>query len=137
MPRVKEFIVPGNVAPWEAGTWKLRAGELDETAEYAFTHGQCHAMAVALNELTGFELVGLGGFWGNGPGHFMVRAEFGYLLDVQGLHTEEQAYARFRKITEYDDGVRLAWQLAADKEYYPLRIEAARHFAKLVVDKYL
>lgn len=138
MVRAKSFVVPGNVAPWTKGTWKLTAGLLDETAEYAFTHGQCHAMAIALHELTGYEIIGLGGSpWLDGPGHFMVRAEFGYCLDVEGLHTDVKAIQRYGRITDYDNGVEYAWQLARDGEFYPLRIHAARHFAQLVVDKYL
>lgn len=136
MPRAKEFIVPGNVSPWTRGTWRLKAGLLDETTEYAYTHGQCHAMAVALNKLTGFEIVGLGrGFWDDTPGHFMVRADYGYLFDVEGLHTEDKAVSRYGIVREFDAAY--AWGLATRGEYYPLHLQAAMHFAPLVINKYL
>lgn len=142
---MKSFTVPGKVAPWKSGTWKLTAGLLDATAEYAFTHGQCHAMAVALNKLTGFEIVGLGGeISSNGPAHFMVRADFDYLLDAEGLHTIERATRRHGQLHEYNaaspygqDGKAYAWELVSTGDYYPLHLHAAMHFASLVIDRYL
>lgn len=46
------------VGQWHR-TFEVTPGHLDETAREAFTHGQCHAFARALNEATGWPTIGL------------------------------------------------------------------------------
>jgi hypothetical protein len=71
-----------------------RDGKLiDDNAVWAFTRGQCHAFALAVHKLTGFEVKGL---WRESdveglsvvdeqsPGHVVAKAPDGRLLDITG-----------------------------------------------------
>ena len=63
-------------------------GIIDYDAEYAFTRGQCHSLALAMHRLTGWELYGLykpnelrrGGT----PSHTVVRSPDGEYIDIGG-----------------------------------------------------
>ena len=63
-------------------------GIIDYNAEYAFTRGQCHSLALALHRLTGWELYGLyirDEFEsGKTPSHTVVRTPSGEYIDIEG-----------------------------------------------------
>jgi hypothetical protein len=69
-------------------------GRIDHNAEYAFTRGQCHALALALHRLTGWELYGLyNSDWafenGETPEHVVVLMPNGDYLDINGNNALE------------------------------------------------
>lgn len=61
------------------------AGDLDERARLAFGAGQCHGLAVALKQRTGWPLVAVDDVKGKRI-HVCVRAPDGALIDVNGAH---------------------------------------------------
>ena len=65
---------------------------VDDNAIRAFTNGQCHAFALAVHELTGWELNGLHWPHNSGsPNHCVAITPEGKLLDVLGLKAEANA----------------------------------------------
>lgn len=56
-----------------------------------YSNGQCHALAEALAEITGGQIVA----WqmSDGTGHAMCRLEDGTYLDVFGRHTRDEVIA--------------------------------------------
>jgi hypothetical protein len=65
-----------------------REGYVDHDAEFAFTRGQCHALALMLHRLTGWKLYG---FFCEyelenkaTPGHVVVRTPSGSYVDITG-----------------------------------------------------
>lgn len=73
--------------PW--GPTSVTLGLLDEDARYAFTQGQCHALAMAVHEDTGWPIVAWS-FWryGDVPDHYLVKTPDGQLLDIKGTHDQ-------------------------------------------------
>lgn len=65
-------------------SFELTPGVIDEDAEYVFTHGQCHALALALNERTGWPLVGIAAGGPHHPSHCAVRRPDGEIIDITG-----------------------------------------------------
>ena len=63
-------------------------GIIDYDAEYAFTRGQCHSLALALHRLTGWQLYGLYKpnelRYGRTPSHTVVRSPDGEYIDIGG-----------------------------------------------------
>jgi len=81
-----------------SGVARLRRGVLDAEALRAFTQGQCHALSLALNDLTGWpiELVV------EKPRrhtnrvawvHAVNRQPDGMLVDIEGAHSEPELLA--------------------------------------------
>lgn len=79
---------------------ELIPGIVDDNADWAFKRGQCLALAVAMSEQTGCEVliqrVDFGDTDENGDpfynlGHAYLRLPEGELLDIQGVHDEEMA----------------------------------------------
>lgn len=91
-------------------TWHLTPGVLDDAAREAFTEGQCHAFAQAMHERTGWPLVAAldedccydadmdcadirlpsGDIVCTCQfNHVLTETPDGQLLDINGLHTEE------------------------------------------------
>lgn len=80
----------------------LQPGVLDAHALHAFRHGACEALAIALHDATGWPLVMITDFWnvhgdpdrfgiaqagvGGSGAHWVVRADDGRLVDVDGAH---------------------------------------------------
>jgi hypothetical protein len=54
----------------------------DPNVIYTFTRGHCHSLAYALNELTGWPVVGFGA---PGPDHVAVLRPDGKILDIMGV----------------------------------------------------
>lgn len=68
-------------------------GHIDSAAKYAFTRGQCHALALVLHRLTGWKLYGLYSEYEwtrkqagrkSTPGHVVVRTSEGKYIDITG-----------------------------------------------------
>lgn len=60
-------------------------GVLDKKAEYVFTAGQCHSLALALHKLTGWEIRGFGVGPYNEPHHCAVYCpELKRYVDIDG-----------------------------------------------------
>jgi hypothetical protein len=77
---------------------ELTPGVLDGAAEHVFLYGGCAALAIALHDATGWPLVAItdadnchDGHIGMGGSamHWTVRHPSGRLLDVLGLHDED------------------------------------------------
>ena len=65
---------------------------VDENAVRAFTNGQCHAFALAVHELTEWEMCGLHWPHNSGsPNHCVAITPEGKLLDIHGLEAEANA----------------------------------------------
>lgn len=85
---------------WHPGGFKVRAGELDDTATKAFSEGQCHALARAVHERTGWPIAvryqaeasdtGLAQSAENHWDHAYVVHPSGKVLDVHGLQSKEE-----------------------------------------------
>lgn len=75
-----------------AGSWNsqhtITPGVLDDAAFAAFTQGQCHALALAIHEETGWPTYGCE----DGEGdleHLVVKTPDGRILDISGAHQLE------------------------------------------------
>lgn len=69
---------------------KVSPGVLDESSRLAYTQGQCHALALALHEATGWPIIGAEDEELD-VCHFFVRTPDGLLLDITGAHEPEEA----------------------------------------------
>jgi hypothetical protein len=127
---------------------ELTPGVLNANAERAFTSGQCHALALALHELTGWEVGGLAWTYVGDedipldlgetlgveemPKHVVVKAPDGSLLDVEGWGVEDR-WGR-------DDFRPLAPEVILDTfpraGYLEPDMDAANAFAPLVLAEY-
>ena len=74
-------------------------GTINRNAEHAFTRGQCHAFALAMHRLTGWQLIGLfEDKWEwrdylegvDTPGHVVVQSPDGHYVDVTGTNALEE-----------------------------------------------
>lgn len=114
---------------------ELIPGVLNEDARHAFTTGQCHSLALALAERTGWEVVGL--CWDedipDAPHHVAVQASDGRLLDVEGWGVEERWEHRWGTI---DPGPVDIDYLVEQDYYRPTNIDAGRAFAEAVLRQY-
>ena len=91
-------IVPVEFFNWGDPTYgEVEIGVIDQRAIDAFTRGQCHALALALNKTQGWELYGLYpiGAYDNypldidsgdlTPSHVIVRSDAGEYIDIMGV----------------------------------------------------
>lgn len=60
-----------------------------DSVQDVFDYGYCHALALALNEETGWPIVGLKGPAGYAD-HFLVQRPDGRLVDAHGARTEAE-----------------------------------------------
>ena len=123
---------------------ELTPGVIDENAREAFTLGQCHALALGIHELTGWEMGGLGwscqecGCEEEGcyceadylPGHVVVKDPDGNFVDVNGT-PEDHWGDDFRPLdretlTEHYPG----------NGYMTPDLDAGRAFAPVVLEEY-
>jgi hypothetical protein len=81
-PQRREVFLAGV----EGRRWPVEPGVLDERARAAFLHGQCHALALAVHEVTGWPIVGAEDE-SLDICHFLVRVPDGRLLDITGART--------------------------------------------------
>lgn len=121
---------PYNMSIFGEGYAELVPGEICEDAVAVFTMGQCHALALALHEATGWQIVGCDDDeWDpeRGPKHFAVRHPSGRLLDIAGLSEASGGLAYARDVTpEY-------CREMPDRGYYDADMAAAREFVPAVL----
>lgn len=114
-------------------------GVIDSKARKAFMHGQCHSLALAIRELTGWPLFGFvdraDGDRPSSPGHIAVWVpELEDYVDIGG----RQALARWLEVFPsaevhrvFPSTIRRGMSM-----YLPLNVEAAMPYAKTVLRKY-
>lgn len=73
----------------EHRAWRVTPGVIDADAVHAFTSGQCHALALALHERTGWPLRWLEDDEGD-PLHCFVETPEGKALDIAGVHDRDE-----------------------------------------------
>jgi hypothetical protein len=78
-------------------------GRITKNVVLAFTNGNCHSLALAINELTGYPIYGLvtefdRNYLDGYPGHFAVKTPAGF-LDIKGLNAVERRERRNGPIT--------------------------------------
>lgn len=106
--RLKEQTTKSVLVPTSFGDIELTPGVLDENARKALTTGHCAAFALEIHKKTGWPVVGTfeKGVWDGDSAedinaaydqyddiafiHSMVRTPDGRLLDVEGLHTDDE-----------------------------------------------
>lgn len=128
---------------------KLTPGVLDGYALRAFKYGACGALAIALHEETGWPIVAItdahnvedGRAGGGSALHWTVRHPSGLLLDVDGLHREEDLVSEYAG--DADDGQAAAglstradcaeWYIEAQGE--PIPVSLAKTFVKAVIER--
>lgn len=126
----------------------------DGVADDVFLRGQCHAFAMALQEIIGGEIIGAGaddcnGMGCPGWGHVYVEKD-GRCYDWRGKHTRRQVRTEFgntkRTTAEYLMSVSAPTDGEDDMDekdpaglyrycYYRPNMEAARVYAQHYVDK--
>ena len=112
----------------------LVPGVLDSAAIDFFVNGHCASMALALHELTGWQLISLmpryalrkAGYWG----HAAVNSSLG-LLDARGLFTAEE-WLRGQDL-EWDD---INYAKVHDLPYARKNLELVIPFATALLDKH-
>lgn len=82
----------------------VERGELDDRARLAFTNGQCHGMAMALHEKTGWSMVAIDHL-DAGCQHVCVRREDGRLIDIRGAHEADALASSDAGMTTRDIGI--------------------------------
>lgn len=109
-------------------------GRITAKAKKVFTQGQCHALALAVHELTGYQLVGLYSYYEdpeyNTPAHVVVRMPNGSLLDIEGPGCESRWPNDAIEVTKEDV---LEFQ---NRDYLEPNLEAARPFARTLCKRY-
>lgn len=117
-----------------------KEGRIDHKAEHAFTRGQCHALALALHRLTGWELYGLYDSdydfeCGETPAHVVVRMPNGDYLDIEGNNALENWRESWPNSVPY--AVTEAQVLDFENiDYCAPAIDAAMPFAVTLFAKY-
>jgi len=108
------------------------AGHIDYNAERVFTRGQCHALALALHRLTGWELYGLysPGEWRRKetPGHVVVKSPDGMYIDITGDNALEGWRAYWPEATPHALTEAQVLEFEHDDYQKPF-IEAAKPYA--------
>lgn len=133
-----------NIWSWVgADVIEVTPGVIDGNAREAFKCGQCHALALALNERLGWELGGIGWECGCGdcgwdeecdfplPGHVVVRSPEGELLDIDGFGVESRWSHDFEPVTP---DVIQSW--ADEGKYHEPQVDVAREFVPAVLREY-
>lgn len=113
-------------------------GVIDEQARRVFVRGQCHALALAIRELTGWPLFGLvdrrDGNSQRSPGHVVVRTPSGAYIDINGKGAAgrwKKRYPRAKLYRLYPCRIRNGM-----RGYLPADIKAATPFAKTVLKEH-
>jgi hypothetical protein len=114
------------------GPQDVTLGVVDGRAREAFTTGQCHALALALHQATGWDLLaaGVAGRAECCPAHWAVRVPDGRVLDIEGVHG-------YREFTGEWGSVRPVtvdrWREAHHCCYLPANLQAAKFFVRPVL----
>jgi hypothetical protein len=110
------------------GTYELDPADgITSETKIVFTHGQCHSLAVAIHDMTGWELFGQLGF-SDEPSHVFVKSPFGF-LDIEGNNAgawyDGEPYPLSRE------------EILQFRTYKPCDPENARPFAELVLKTFI
>lgn len=115
----RHLLRPGNRYPGTSASgtshptpsaWKgeivVMAGTVDEDVRYLFTHGQCHALALAGHEVTRWPVIWAGD-WEDGadayyPDHLYLLHPSDMLLDVNGLHEIDEVLQMYETVRALD-----------------------------------
>lgn len=122
-----------NYGWFEDRAFDLEVGSLDETAKYVFTHGQCHSLALALHEATGWDIVGVG--YGGTPDHVGVLSPRGRVLDITGYVSPDDWTDEVGGELSYHAADELYG--AFDGDYRDPQVAAAKHWVKPVLRAYV
>ncbi len=116
--------------------WELNdEGYITPGAVHVFLNGQCHAFAIAIRKLTGWEMVADDDLLGRGRGHIMSRVPGFGVMDILELQPDSPDY---QVVTEKDlmnlnkRGVR-SWLKPNIKAAMPFarrRLEETKQFQK-------
>lgn len=126
----------------------LKPGVIDGYARRVFTAGACGAIALALHDRFGWPLIAITeadnvheGIAGGGSSvHYMVRVPDGRLLDILGLHTDEEALEEWGGHTDDGEGAigvsarEDVWEWYGLNQGEPVPIELAASFAEPLVE---
>lgn len=111
-------------------------GMLNNDAKRVFVRGQCHSLALAIREITGWPLYGLvdreDGNTSTSPSHVVVRTPNGAYIDVNGpgaVKRWRKQYPRTKLCRMYPSRIKQGLG-----NYLPLDVSAARPFAKAVLE---
>ena len=94
--------------------------------EHIFSFGQCHALAVALHELLGWEVMGTYSPWGDDRStfHYVVQCpDKRGTADVHGIRCVDYS---LRKMDPQ------AMLKRKPRQFFPLAMGFARHYAKII-----
>lgn len=151
LPAAERVFAPGQPAEVRVHSEgytavEVRAGELDDNALYAFSAGQCHALAAAVHERTGWPVFGLikDASRPDDPkarfAHFYVRTPDGRCLDATGVHEVREFIGkggwnvpRGRKGLVPITGDRLHQHFSTEHTYLPPELDVARSFVDSVL----
>ena len=111
---------------WGDRDFELVPGELTDDARYVFTRGQCHSLALALHEATGWPIFGdFVSEYDDTPDHVFVQAPDGRFVDVEGTPTI--LGAEVREVDPED------CYESFGGDYRRPEVEAARHWVEPVL----
>jgi hypothetical protein len=106
-------------------------GVIDDAARDAFTHGQCHSLAIALHDLTDWPIIGIGGD-PDSPNHFVVYSpKIDDFIDIGG----PGAFSR-----DYGEHLSMLKEFTRDEAIHPeyylkANLKAAKPFAKTIYEQ--
>lgn len=118
------------------GSVCLRPGIIDSNAKTAFSNGQCHSLALAIRELTGWELIGFGRVsWNYGccPRHTAILMPDKRVLDIKGTHSLEDMVDEWG---EQENLMESEVRSNFDGHYRQYDTELAKSFAVILVERY-
>lgn len=112
---------------------------IDDNARYAFTRGQCHAFALAVHKMTGWEMLGVnwpGEDYDNEPGHVLTVTPDGQFFDIWGLKAAEYQEMVHRRLRYPLDPKPVTEEEILNFQYYSRpNVKAAIPFAHTVLTK--
>lgn len=118
--------------------WPVRPGVIDEHAIQAFKYGACGGLAIAIHDATGWPLIAVGACDGLDM-HYMARTPAGSLLDIEGLHADDDVIAEYE--FDADDGIvtltettrETVWAWYHGEECEPVPMDIVRTIANAVL----
>jgi hypothetical protein len=118
-------------------TTELEEGVIDVEARRVFKHGQCHSMALALHQETGWPIVGFKDEDDpqDSPGHCAVYCpQLDQYVDVEGVGAFDRYDERCLRVGRKAEIVPVPVE-TVDKlrDYLPIKAGDARSFAQAVV----
>lgn len=112
-------------------------GVIDPDSEYVFTNGQCHALAMALHQATGWPLYRVkprGYDCCPTCAHWMVGLPDGRLLDIMGVSSRDEVRMEWGRAVESN---RTEWAEVQECCYLTADMEAAESFVSVVIETYV